>query len=182
MTPAGHSLAAAALLLWNRKTLEACPAPRTLAALTWFAALAPDLDLLPFVPLPHRGPTHSLLAVALLLAPALLALFVALAQRTDREGARRWMTRAGLLLLCAGGSHLLLDYYTADFSSPFGQQLLWPFSGRYYEAGTPLFPFAFRNRLWCMHNMLTFLVEVHFGLLLCLSAFLARRPAGLKPQ
>ena len=85
------------------------------------AATLPDLDIL--LPIPHRGPTHSLAAAGLVFGAALLIL-----------GGTRWKAdRVRLAAVVALGvlSHTLLDWLGADSSRPRGVMALWPVSTAY---------------------------------------------------
>jgi tetratricopeptide (TPR) repeat protein len=92
-----------------------------------FAALgiAPDLDLIVGA---HRGPTHSVGAVALVALATWLVV-----GRHARRG--RW----ALACAAAYGSHLLLDWFGLDTSAPFGIPALWPLSSAYSQAPWPVF-------------------------------------------
>jgi len=88
-------------------------------------AAAPDLDLL--VRGAHRTATHSLTAT-------LLVTIVAFAVTGK---VTRW--RTALLCGISYGSHLLLDWLAADKYPPYGIQLLWPFSDRWFISDLDLF-------------------------------------------
>lgn len=100
-------------------------------------AAIPDADLLFGI---HRTATHSITAV-------LLVTIVSAAvtgQVTTRVSARR----IGLMCGTAWASHLFLDWLAVDPSPPFGIQLLWPFSRRWFVSGLDLFPRTERYRVW----------------------------------
>jgi membrane-bound metal-dependent hydrolase YbcI (DUF457 family) len=117
-SPVGHALAGAAVarLAPTRRHVLACA---TLAAL-------PDLDLL--LPIVHRTATHSVTAVAVT--------FIVAAMVTGEV--TRWKTAAVCALAYA--SHLFLDWLGMDRRPPFGLQMLWPFSDRWFISGADLFP------------------------------------------
>ena len=100
-------------------------------------AAIPDADLLFGI---HRTATHSITA-------ALLVIIVSAAvtgQVTTRVSAQR----IGLMCGAAYASHLFLDWLAVDPSPPFGIQLLWPFSRRWFISGLDLFPRTERVRVW----------------------------------
>jgi membrane-bound metal-dependent hydrolase YbcI (DUF457 family) len=117
-----------------------------------FAALgmAPDLDLLAG---PHRGPSHSIGAAALIGLVAWVAV-------------RRWPSSARLGLACAAayGSHVLLDWLGSDSSPPLGLVALWPFSNAHYQAPWPVFLSVSRRfhqpQLFWIPNLLALAVEL----------------------
>lgn len=87
----------------------------------------PDLDLVFRI---HRTFTHS----------AGAAIFVGLFAAAMAANAKRPIARVALMCAGAYGSHLLLDWSAADSSSPYGLQVLWPFSGGWFISGWNLFP------------------------------------------
>ncbi len=97
------------------------------------AALAavPDVDLL--LPLTHRTVTHSVTAVG--------ATFIITAAVTGQV--TRWKT--AMLCAAAYASHLLLDWLGVDRRPPFGIQMLWPFSRRWFISGADIFPQTIRS-------------------------------------
>jgi len=99
--------------------------------LTWLcAALAalPDADLL--TPWPHRTVTHSIGAVVMIFIIATLVTRWV----TVRQGAR-------IVLACtvAYASHLLLDWLAIDDHWPYGLQILWPLSDRWFISRWDIF-------------------------------------------
>jgi len=89
-------------------------------------AVAPDLDLLVGT---HRGATHSMGAVAIVtLSAAAVAIAV-----------RRPAWRVASMCGAAYATHLLLDWLGADPSPPYGIQMFWPLSDRWYISGVGLF-------------------------------------------
>lgn len=111
----------------------------TLACAT--IAGAPDADLAFGV---HRTFTHSLTATALV---AIIAAAVA---------ARLRAPVLGVALTCAAAhaSHLFLDWLAADNFPPYGIQLLWPFSDRWYISGLDLFLGTRHQRFFTVQAML----------------------------
>lgn len=158
-TPVGHTLMG--LTLWsgfrekgNRDWIK------LLLILT--AVNLPDLDYIPglIADRPnafHHGWTHSLL-----FAVFAGAVFAAVLIRK---------TSFGIQFLCMTGAcltHPVLDFFTKDTSAPFGEQLLWPFSQRYflssfsvfrdiYKGGTRL---DFIQNLFHKHNLITMITEL----------------------
>jgi membrane-bound metal-dependent hydrolase YbcI (DUF457 family) len=110
------------------------------------AALAagPDLDLL-FDPY-HRTATHSVTAVA---AVAIIAALVA--PFVGRSAPR-------LAAMCGGAvaTHLVLDWMAADrLFAPYGVQLLWPFSDRWFISGWDVFSGTERHNLFSAASLAT---------------------------
>jgi inner membrane protein len=97
-------------------------------------AVFPDIDVVFGV---HRGPTHSLGAVAMvLLAGAGFA----------------WWRRLPVRLVAAAcglayASHLALDWLGKDSRAPRGIMLFWPWSTEYYTSGADLF-LEISRRYW----------------------------------
>jgi membrane-bound metal-dependent hydrolase YbcI (DUF457 family) len=134
-SPIGHALSGIAVA-WSARLAERRRAstiqqsaaghwPDHLVPLCMALAAAPDLDLL--VHGAHRTATHSVTA-------ALLVTIVAAA--VTRE-VTRW--RTALICGVSYGSHLLLDWLAADTYPPYGIQLLWPFSDRWFISHIDLF-------------------------------------------
>lgn len=114
------------------------PGPHRPRLLFGAAVLAngPDFDFLPGIvagnpDLCHRGITHTLGATLLVTAVAAAAAWIA---------RRRWsaVRAVAVFVGAAYGSHLLLDFCTADAVPPHGAQFLWPFSNEYYLLPKPL--------------------------------------------
>ena len=97
-----------------------------LTAASALLAAIPDLDLVFGI---HRTFTHSLCAV----------LVVGLGAAAFALKASRPIVR--LVLMCSGAyaTHLLLDWLAADALEPYGIQLLWPFSDRWFISGWNVF-------------------------------------------
>ncbi|MEW6259671.1 MAG: metal-dependent hydrolase [Thermodesulfobacteriota bacterium] len=128
--------------------------------LLWYlvAANAADIDLVLGILLGdsrlfHHGITHSIGAMA---AFGLMLL------------AARWIRRQPLqfsilALTAVYGSHLLIDWLTADFVPPIGATFLWPFSADYFHFPFPVFLNIERRQVWqwptLMHNLVAVLRE-----------------------
>lgn len=104
-------------------------------------AAAPDLDL--FFGRFHRTGTHSLMSVVVVAA---VAAFVAARKR-------RPVVRVAAMCAAAWGSHILLDWLSADQSIPRGFQLLWPFDGRWFISGWDIFLGSERRQLFSAATM-----------------------------
>jgi len=127
--------AAAGYLVYEAARPSGAHRPGLLAGAVVLANAA-DLDFVPGLlaadpELLHRGITHTLGATLLVMLAAALAARVG--------GWRRDATRAATFAGAAYGTHLLLDYVTADVVPPHGARFLWPFSSAYYLAARPLF-------------------------------------------
>ena len=127
-SPLGHALAGAAAG-WAVAAPGAPDPSRVWRLGVVFAILGmlPDLDLLGPV---HRGPTHSLgmAAIAGLAAAAL-----------SRHA------RVGFAAAAAYATHTLLDWLSADTSTPLGIMALWPLSRDYFKASTSVFDSVWRR-------------------------------------
>ncbi|MDO8795280.1 MAG: metal-dependent hydrolase [Vicinamibacterales bacterium] len=159
-SPIGHALAGIAVA-WGADLVPGIRSWRTApSSASWYEragagltltcavlAAAPDLDL--FFGRFHRTVTHSLISVAVVAGVAAL---VAARARLPRL-ARGAMTR--IVIMCAGAwaTHLLLDWLTADRSTPRGIQLLWPFEGRWFISGWDIFPGSERRQLFSAATM-----------------------------
>jgi membrane-bound metal-dependent hydrolase YbcI (DUF457 family) len=104
-------------------------------------AAAPDLDL-PFGRV-HRTVTHSLVSV------------IAVAAVAGLTAARARLPLRRLVIMCAGAwaTHLLVDWLSADQSTPRGIQLLWPFDDRWFISGWDLFIGSERRDLFSAPTM-----------------------------
>ena len=159
-SPIGHALAGIALA-WGADLVPGIRSWRTApSSASWYEragagltltcavlAAAPDLDL--FFGRFHRTMTHSLISVAVVGGAAWLV-----AGRVGLpRGARGAMPR--IVIMCAGAwaTHLLLDWLTADRSTPRGIQLLWPFDGRWFISGWDIFPGSERRQLFSAATM-----------------------------
>ena len=106
-------------------------------ALFGLVAALPDVDIL--LPIPHRGPTHSIVAA---IAAFVVALGV-LSLRHQRPLRVGLATAIGLAVL----SHTLLDWLGQDSSTPRGLMALWPFSREYFISDLNVFG-AVDRRYW----------------------------------
>jgi len=88
-------------------------------------AALPDVDL--FLPGFHRTATHSVTAV----------LIVTIITAAVTGQVTRW--RTALVCGAAYASHLALDWLGADRFPPYGIELFWPFSDRWYISGWDVF-------------------------------------------
>jgi membrane-bound metal-dependent hydrolase YbcI (DUF457 family) len=120
----GVAVAWAADLLPGRASAAA--GPRVALTCACLAAL-PDIDLL--LPITHRTVTHSFAAVAVVGVLMIIAAGVT----------GKVTTKIALTCMAAYASHLLLDWLQADPTPPFGLQLLWPFSSRWFLSGWSVF-------------------------------------------
>src|SRR5207249_3082432 len=106
---------------WRTRSLNLAPTAVVCAIL----AALPDIDLT--LPGFHRTYTHSVAAV--------LVVTIVAAAMTGKV--TRW--RSALICGAAYASHLLLDWLGADDFPPFGIQLFWPFSKRWFISGWDVF-------------------------------------------
>ena len=106
-------------------------------ALCGVAAALPDVDIL--LPVPHRGPTHSIAASLVTFVVALIVLSL----RHERPLRVRLAVAIGLAVL----SHTLLDWLGQDSSTPRGLMALWPFSREYFISDWNVFD-AVDRRYW----------------------------------
>ncbi len=92
---------------------------------------------------------------------------------------RRRFTALTLMI----GSHLVLDYFTADTSKPYGVMAFWPLSDTYYIFPYPIFLDVWRGSLELVfgyHNMNVALRETAIGgLFLMLVAYYRKFPVPL---
>ncbi len=146
-TPVGHALGGIAVAWTSDRR-----ASRRLTIVCAAIAAAADLDLL--FPYPHRTASHSVTAVALTIIIAALVT----GQVTAGSRHRKWLTADGrwrIPLTCgaAYATHLLLDWMGADSSFPYGLQMLWPLSDRWFISGWDVFPQTERRRFWTAATM-----------------------------
>lgn len=143
-----------------------------------FLANLPDADFLPgfllgFPNLYHHDIFHSLGAA--LAVTAVIGWIFCLKKRHS------WRIFALVFLLFY--SHLLLDFFTRDFTAPYGLPLLWPFSKNYYIAAHPIFinitrsahSANFFSSLFSRHNLKAALLEIILLGGLAILAGIARR-------
>jgi len=156
-SPVGHALAgiATARLGPTRRNVLLCAA----------LAAVPDVDLL--LPITHRTATHSVTAVGVT--------FIITATLTGQV--TRWRTAS--LYALAYASHLLLDWLGADRRPPFGLEMLWPFSDRWFISGVDLFPQTTRallTRAAIVQNLHAVVVETAILLPIVLIVWVVLRP------
>ena len=156
-SPIGHALAGIAVA-WGADIVPGNRAWRIApASASWYEragngltlacaalAAAPDLDLL-FGRF-HRTMTHSILSVA-----AVAAIAALIVTRTRVSPSAR--TRIVIMCAAAWGTHLLVDWLSADQSVPRGIQLLWPFDDRWFISGWDLFVGSERHQLFSAATM-----------------------------
>jgi membrane-bound metal-dependent hydrolase YbcI (DUF457 family) len=153
-SPIGHALAGLAVAWgadlvpgkrsWRTARSSGSWYERAGAGLTLACALlapAPDLDL--FFGGFHRTGTHSFLSVAVV---AIIAGWIA-----ARAGLP--VTRVALMCAAAWGTHLLVDWLSADQSSPRGLQLSWPFGDQWFISGWDIFIGIERRELFSAASM-----------------------------
>jgi inner membrane protein len=159
--PIGHALAGAAFfqarpgLFFRNKWAD--------ALFFVFLANLPDADFLPglmkgFPNLYHHGIFHSL--------GAALAVAVATGWLFYQKKRHFWRFSTPVLLIFY--SHLLLDFFSKDFTAPYGLPLFWPFSNSYYIAAHPVFLNIIRSdrsanffsSLLNRHNLEAALIEI----------------------
>jgi len=117
-------------------------------------AILPDFDFLPGLLLGdlrafHHQASHSLTAVVIV-----SLLITGLARRWNLNGMAWGIWGGGLYL-----SHIILDLLVNDPSSPFGVQLLWPFSESYFIS--PVTPFASFDYFDQTAGMISAMLSVH---------------------
>jgi len=135
-SPIGHALAGVALSLVvpepSRSQGGKAGIDWKRAGLCAVVAALPDLDLL-YRPI-HRTVTHSI-PVAILFT----IIAVAVTGWVTRSRRPAWWA-TGLAIGLAWASHVLLDWLGADANPPYGIQMFWPFSERWYFSGWNVFP------------------------------------------
>jgi membrane-bound metal-dependent hydrolase YbcI (DUF457 family) len=114
----------------------------TFTAICAGLAVLPDIDL--FLDDLHRSVTHSLTAVII----TTIIAAVVTAWVTDRPA---W--RVALMCGSAYSTHLVLDWTAVDLYFPYGVQLLWPFSRRWYISGLDLFPQTERSHIFSLRTL-----------------------------
>jgi len=146
-----------------------------------FLANLPDADFLPgfllgFPNRYHHGIFHSLGAA--LTAALIIGWLFSL-----KQGHALKFCSFVFIVLC---SHLLLDFFTRDFTAPYGLPLFWPISNRYHIAARPVFtnitrsPHSanFFSSLFSLHNLKAALLEIVLLGGIVLLAILVRRLAN----
>lgn len=136
--PVGHSLSGYLIYLGaERKTSLS---GWKIILLYLFCANLPDLDILPGYLLGrpnlyHHGISHSIgLAVLIGLIAAGAAFW-----RGRRDAGRIFLIAFGLYF-----GHVLLDTLIVDTTPPYGVQLLWPLSRRYFISPVLIFPTVYK--------------------------------------
>lgn len=129
-TPVGHSLLGYVLYLTSYKDYRLFKNWKIIA-LYVFAANAPDLDFIPGIFIGnanrfHHGISHTL-GFSLLFA---LIMYMIPRFRTRKDFAIFFSLYFG---------HVVIDFFTADTSAPFGIMLFWPFTKRYFISSYSLF-------------------------------------------
>lgn len=134
-SPIGHALAGVAVV-WSADLAEGRRSSRGLVLVCAGLGMLPDADLL--FPGAHRTATHSITAAVLMFIVAAAVTGQVTRFRPRRFGS--WARLRNATLCClAYASHLLLDWLGADHFPPFGIQLLWPFSDRWFISNLDLF-------------------------------------------
>jgi len=158
-SPFGHALAGVAVA-WSADIATRRQSPPRLVATCAALAALPDVDLV--VRRYHRTWSHSVTAVLVvtIVAAAVTgrvthlraarfagrARFRASPFGAQDGGRARWRTA----LVCGGAyaSHLLLDWLGVDTWPPYGLQILWPFSDRWFISGWDIFRQTARDRFF----------------------------------
>ena len=171
-SPIGHALAGVAISLAvpnsDRSRDRRWAINWKLAGLCAFFAALPDIDLL-YMPI-HRTITHSI-PVAIL--------FTIIAVGVTGQ-VKRGLTP--FVIGLAWSSHVLLDWLGADANPPYGIQMFWPFSDRWYFSAWNIFPGTERrNPLGTraiLINLRAALVELGVMGSIALAAWAARTKSG----
>ena len=184
-SPLGHSLIGLSGYPQLSKWLSPYP-PLLWVGLFVVVANLPDVDILPGLlmgnpALYHRQATHSVAAAVAI--GTLAALLV------RRQGPPNY--RIGVWMALLYGSHLLLDMLVADDAAPYGIQLLWPLSSRYFMSPISLFPgfqyfepdLGFMRSVFSLTNLKVAIREVLILLpLVIVSSLRYRRPRRHPPR
>ena len=153
-SPVGHSLAGYALYLACNKNCKLIGDWKKII-LYFFAANAPDLDLIPGIFLGdanrfHHGISHTL-GFSLLFA---LCMYMMPRFRTKKDFAIFFSLYFG---------HVVIDFLSGDTSSPFGVMLFWPFTQKYFISSFSLFSdihHLFLSDLFDLHNIRAIVREI----------------------
>jgi membrane-bound metal-dependent hydrolase YbcI (DUF457 family) len=99
--------------------------------------------------------THSIFAVAAVAIATIVAVALTGKVIPGDPGRRRNAFAWRIVVACtaAYASHLLLDWLGADPTPPYGLQLLWPFSDRWFISNLDLFRGTARIRLFSATSM-----------------------------
>ncbi len=157
-SPVGHSLAGYALYLACNKNCKLIGNWNKII-LYISAANAPDLDFIPGIFLGdanrfHHGISHTL-GFSLLFA---LCMYMIPRFRAIKYFAIFFSLYFG---------HVVIDFLTADSSTPFGVMLFWPFTQRYFISSFSLFSdihHLFLSDLFDLHNVKAMVWEAVFFL------------------
>ena len=135
-SPIGHALAGVAVVYAADLASHRRSSPGFVAVCAGLAAL-PDVDLL--LRGTHRTFTHSVTAacVVFIVAAAVTGKVTPLRAFGRFGGRARWWTATVAALAYA--SHLLLDWLGADNYPPYGIELLWPWSDRWFISNLDVF-------------------------------------------
>ncbi len=173
----GHALAGLATA-WTADLVprsRTAPAPSSaslyrragggLAVASVVLAAIPDIDLVWHV---HRTFTHSVTA----------ALIVGAVAAVVARGRTLPIRRVAVVCACAYATHLLLDWMAADTLPPYGIELLWPFSNRFFISGWDVFLQTERRHFFSVAtietNLRTIAVEVAILLPIVVAVWLVR--------
>ena len=149
-SPIGHALAGVAIAWIAPKhhaeivsRTSGAPGTSSLALICASLAVLPDIDLL-FLPT-HRTATHSLFTA--------LAVFIVAAAVTGQVKGRVSWSFAGMCA-AAYASHAVCDWMGKDASVPYGLQILWPASDRWFISPWPIFPGTERRQIFSGRSVL----------------------------
>ena len=137
-SPVGHALAGVSVAYTADLAGRRRSSPLFVALCAGLAAL-PDADLLipgTLVPGAHRTFTHSVTAVFVAFIVAMVVTGKVTRLRALRFGAQ---ARVAVVCAIAYATHLLLDWLGADSFPPYGIQLLWPWSDRWFISNLDVF-------------------------------------------
>lgn len=124
-SPFGHVLGGVAVA-WTADLVDRRPSSARFVAACGALAMLPDADLL--FSGHHRVWSHSITAVVVV---------TIISAAVTGQVTRRW--RVALTCGAAYLSHLVLDWLGADNFPPYGLQLLWPLSDRWFISGWDVF-------------------------------------------
>jgi len=157
-SPVGHTLAALIGYVATVDIQDSKPEYGKLAIYVLAANLA-DFDFLPGIFLGdpgrfHHGITHSIGAAVI------FGVIVWIIQRLRGQHS----ARMAVVLTALYGSHLLIDWMTADYRPPYGFPMLWPFSIEKYHFSVSIFINIERYQLFTLptilHNLYAMLIEI----------------------
>lgn len=169
-SPIGHSLAGGIIYVISVKQV----------AKTWKSLLGgilfcliysnlPDIDFLPGIIVGSLNKYHHVITHSLFFSVVLALLTGFIAGR-----------KAGWLSFILLGIHIIMDYFTADTSFPYGMTIFWPFSNTYFISPISIF-LAYKKRAEVMDiinpvNMGGYIYELFLLLpVLILVIYLKRR-------